>query len=130
VLLKKGEVLLPEMLAKGMQLKTGDTVVLVANNKDGSVNGMTFKVAGVVESLMGPGGRDGYMHIARRRPPCCACPSRRSARWRFASGTSATWTRWPPGLRAVLEPMKNKKGKPMFELHTWDSLPPFTTWCA
>ena len=35
VLLYPGEVLLPEVLAKGMQVKTGDTVVLVANNKDG-----------------------------------------------------------------------------------------------
>jgi hypothetical protein len=63
VLLTPGQVLLPEILAKGMGIGTGDTVVLVANNKDGSVNGMTFVVAGVVESLMGPGGRDGYLHL-------------------------------------------------------------------
>ncbi|MDY0312803.1 MAG: ABC transporter permease, partial [Desulfobacterales bacterium] len=62
-ILAPGEVVLPEILAKGMALKAGDTVVLVANNKDGSVNGMTFIVAGMVESLMGPGGRDGYLHI-------------------------------------------------------------------
>ncbi|MCA1786645.1 MAG: ABC transporter permease, partial [Desulfobacteraceae bacterium] len=54
-LLTPGQVLLPEILARGMGVKTGDTVVLVANNKDGSVNGMTFIVAGMVESLMGPG---------------------------------------------------------------------------
>ena len=68
-LFNKGEVLLPEVLAKGMAVKTGDTVVLVANNKDGSVNGMTFKVAGVVESLMGAG-RPGWLpaHRGRRRP--------------------------------------------------------------
>jgi putative ABC transport system permease protein len=63
ILLTTGQVLLPETLARGMDIQTGDTVVLVANNKDGSVNGMTFEVAGVVESLMGPGGRDGYLHI-------------------------------------------------------------------
>jgi len=41
----------------------GDTVVIVATNQDGSVNGKQFKVAGVLESATGPGGRDGYVHI-------------------------------------------------------------------
>ena len=31
--LKKGEILVPELLAKGMKVKKGDTIVLVANNK-------------------------------------------------------------------------------------------------
>jgi hypothetical protein len=38
-------------------------VVLVATNKKGSVNGMTFLVQGILESISGPGGRDGYIHI-------------------------------------------------------------------
>jgi putative ABC transport system permease protein len=63
LLLEPGQVLLPEVLAKGMGIQVGDTIVLVAHNKEGSVNGMTFSVAGVVEGLMGPGGRDGYLHI-------------------------------------------------------------------
>jgi len=29
-------------------------------------------------------------------------------------------------LRDILEPMTNKQGKPMFELHTWDQLTPFS----
>ena len=124
VLLKKGEVLLPEMLAKGMQLKTGDTVVLVANNKDGSVNGMTFKVAGVVESLMGPGGRDGYLHIddaaalLRMAPPEISEVAVRVKDFGRVDQVAAR-------LRAELEPLKNQKGKPMFELHTWAQLTPF-----
>ena len=59
--LKKGEILVPELLAKGMKVKKGDTIVLVANNKNGSVNGISLKVAGIVEKINGPGGRDGYM---------------------------------------------------------------------
>ena len=46
-----------------MKVKVGDTIVVVATNKDGSVNGKQFIVAGVLESATGPGGRDGYIHI-------------------------------------------------------------------
>ena len=38
-LLERGKVLIPEIIARGMKLKPGDTVVLVATNLDGSVNG-------------------------------------------------------------------------------------------
>ncbi len=46
-----------------MNVKVGDSIVLVANNKDGSVNGKTFTVSGVLEGISGPGGRDGVIHI-------------------------------------------------------------------
>lgn len=59
----KGSIIVPEILAKGMNVKKDDTVVLVANNKNGSVNGINVKVAGIVETISGPGGRDGYIHI-------------------------------------------------------------------
>ena len=61
--LKKGEILVPELLAVGMKVKPGDTVVIVTTNKDGSVNGKQFKVGGILESAQGPGGRDGYVHM-------------------------------------------------------------------
>lgn len=59
----KGELLVPMLLARGMKVSVGDTVVLIATNKDGSVNGKTFVVRGELESVTGPGGRDGYIHI-------------------------------------------------------------------
>jgi putative ABC transport system permease protein len=62
-LLNRGEVLIPTVLARGMKVKPGDTVVLVATNRDGSVNGKTFTVRGVLESISGPSGKDGYIHI-------------------------------------------------------------------
>jgi putative ABC transport system permease protein len=62
-LVKRGHIQVPELLAKPMDLKPGDTVVLVATNRDGSVNGKTFVVQGIMESISGPGGRDGYIHI-------------------------------------------------------------------
>ncbi len=123
-LLKKGEVLLPEVLAKGMSVKTGDTIVLVANNKDGSVNGMTFKVSGIVESLMGPGGRDGYLHIedaaALLRMETLEI-SEVAARTKNLEQLEAISAH----LRDILKPITNKQNKPMFELHTWDQLTPF-----
>ena len=123
-LLKKGEVLLPEVIAKGMQVKTGDTVVLVANNKDGSVNGMTYKVAGVVESLMGPGGRDGYLHIADAKD-LLRMPQMEVSEVVVRVENFDALPTIAQAVSDTLTPMKNKKGKPMFEVHTWDELSPF-----
>ena len=61
--LKPGKILIPELLAKGMKVKVGDMVVIVATNQDGSVNGKQFIVAGIFKSVTGPGGRDGYLHM-------------------------------------------------------------------
>ncbi|MCK7513541.1 MAG: hypothetical protein MZV70_62310 [Desulfobacterales bacterium] len=36
---------------------------MIATNKDGSVNGKQLRVSGIIESVTGPGGRDGYVHI-------------------------------------------------------------------
>lgn len=124
VLLEKGEVLLPEVLAKGMAIQTGDTVVLVANNKDGSVNGMTFKVAGAVESLMGPGGRDGYLHIddaaALLRMEALEVSEVAVRADEFDQLAAVAQRLW-----GELAPVTNPQDRPMYELHTWDQLTPF-----
>ena len=60
---KPGHVVLPLTIAAGLNLKIGDDVVLVATNKEGSVNGITFKLSGVSENIMGPQGKDGYIHL-------------------------------------------------------------------
>jgi putative ABC transport system permease protein len=62
-LVKPRHIQVPELFAKAMGLEVGGTVVLVATNKDGSVNGKTFTVQGIMESISGPGGRDSYIHI-------------------------------------------------------------------
>jgi putative ABC transport system permease protein len=61
--IKKGEILIPALLERGMKVKIGDSIVIVATNKEGSVNGKQFVVAGVLDGITGPGGRDGYIHI-------------------------------------------------------------------
>ncbi len=65
--LDKGKLLIPALLARGMKVEVGDTVVVIATNRDGSVNGGNFVVGGILESATGPGGRDGYMHIEDAR---------------------------------------------------------------
>ena len=66
-LLKPGEILIPTLLARGMGVKVGDSVVLVATNRDGSVNGRTFTVRGIMEAVSGPSGRDAYIRIEDAR---------------------------------------------------------------
>jgi putative ABC transport system permease protein len=61
--LERGKILVPKLLAQGFGAKVGDTVVVIATNRDGSVNGKTFLVSGILESATGPGGRDGYIHF-------------------------------------------------------------------
>jgi len=58
VLLEPGQILVPELLARGMKVKIGDTVVVVATNRDGSVNAKTLSVSGILDGISGPGGRD------------------------------------------------------------------------
>jgi putative ABC transport system permease protein len=62
-LIKPGEILIPVLLARGMNVKVGDSIVLVATNREGSVNGKTFTVRAILESMSGPSGRDGYIHV-------------------------------------------------------------------
>ncbi|PKN77545.1 MAG: ABC transporter substrate-binding protein, partial [Deltaproteobacteria bacterium HGW-Deltaproteobacteria-1] len=46
--LNRGEIMIPALLAKGLKVKLGDTVVIVATNAEGSVNGKQFIVSGIL----------------------------------------------------------------------------------
>ncbi|MCK5836737.1 MAG: ABC transporter permease [Desulfobacula sp.] len=125
VLLHQGEVILPEKLAKGMKLKIGDPIVLVANNKDGSVNGLNFKVAGIIESVLGPQGKEGYLHIKdaqellRMDTPQVIEVAIRLHDFDRLEKVSAA-------VSSKLSGFINKKGMPEFEIHTWKDLSPFS----
>jgi putative ABC transport system permease protein len=122
--LNKGEILLPELLAKGMKAKVGDMVVIVATNQDGSVNGKQFKVGGILESATGPGGRDGYIHIEDAREVL------RMGEMEISEiairlkdfGKVEAFTR---KLDSLLSGEVNKQGRPTFEVHSWEQLTPF-----
>ena len=123
-LLKPGEILIPELLAKGMKVKVGDGIVLVANNKDGSVNGQNFMVRGILEGISGPGGRDGIIHIDDATSLLrigAAEVSEVAIRLKDIDQLPAVFA----GLQKKLGSMKNQQGQPIFEVHTWESISPF-----
>lgn len=59
----RGEIIISEIIAKSMELKKGDEIVLIGTNAAGSVNGITLKIAGIIELAIGPEGKSGYMHL-------------------------------------------------------------------
>jgi putative ABC transport system permease protein len=122
--LEKGEIWIPELMSKSMKVNLGDTVVVIATNKDGSVNGRQFKVAGVLESVTGPGGRDGYIHLED------AMEVLRMGEMEVSEvairlknfGQLHTFS---DKLERLLSGEVNKEGKPINEVHTWEKLSPF-----
>ena len=123
-LVGRGQIVIPLLLARGMKTKVGDTVVVVATNRDGSVNGRTFVVRGILESVTGPGGRDGYVHIDDARDLLRmneAEVSEIAVRLKDFS----TLERTTGQIRTALEGVSNKEGKPVLETHTWADLSPF-----
>jgi putative ABC transport system permease protein len=114
----------PELLARGMKVKVGDMVVVIATNRDGSVNGKQLKVGGILESATGPGGRDGYVHmedaveILRMEEMEI---SEIAVRLKDFNKLLEAYS----NLEAKLSGELNKEGKPIFEVHTWESLSPF-----
>jgi putative ABC transport system permease protein len=122
--IEKGEILIPVLLARGMGVKVGDAIVIVATNKDGSVNGKQFKVAGLMESATGPGGRDGYVHIEDAAELLRMTEmeiSEIAIRLKNFGKLNSVTDR----LDALLAGEVNKQGKPVFEVHNWEKLSPF-----
>jgi putative ABC transport system permease protein len=122
--LSRGEIMIPTLLAKGLKVKLGDAVVVVATNVDGSVNGKQFIVSGILESATGPGGRDGYLHIedaaeVLRMP---------EAEISEVAVRLKDFSRLPTAVRHLEEQLAgevNKEGRPLFEVHAWEQLSPF-----
>ena len=119
--LKPGEILVPENLMKGLSLKTGDEIVLVATNKEGSVNAVTLRIAGVTENVFGPSGKDGYMHIQDAQTLL------RMDRPEIVE--IAIHLQRFDKLNAVSSQLKKESAVPQapFEVHTWEQLSPFAS---
>jgi putative ABC transport system permease protein len=125
-LVAPGQLLIPDLIARGMKVKVGDTVVLVATNRDGSVNGKNFTVRGVLEPITGPGGRDGYLHqddarelLRMDEPEAMEIAIRLHDLGKLEAVQAS--------LAAKLEKLVNKEGKPMLELHSWKQISPFAS---
>jgi len=122
--IKEGEILIPELLSTGLKVKVGDTVVVIATNRDGSVNGKQFVVGGIIESVTGPGGRDGYMHIKDAMEVLRMDEmeiSEVAIRLKDFSKLNAVSNK----LDEILSKELNKQGKQVFDVRTWEKLSPF-----
>lgn len=122
--LRKGEILVPELLARGLKVNVGDMVVVIATNRDGSVNGKQLRVGGILESATGPGGRDGYVHIEdaveilRMEETEISEIAVRVKDFRKLHEVFGV-------LEAGISGELNKQGNPVFEVHTWENISPF-----
>lgn len=130
-LLARGEILVPELLARGLQVGVGDSVVLIATNRDGSVNGRTLRVRGIIAGVTGPGGRDGYIHIEDARA-ILRSPEAEVSEFVLRARDLAAIPRAVAGMQAALAAAGGgaaaAPGAPPrapFEVHGWDSLSPF-----
>lgn len=123
---KPGEMVVPINLAKGLKLKIGSEVVLVANNKEGSVNGVSLRVGGISDNILGPTGKDGYIHmddaISLLRIEDAEVTQIAIKLKQFDKLNDVY-----EQMKAELMGIKNPAGKPAFEISTWEQLSPFST---
>lgn len=122
--IKEGEILVPELIEKGMKVKIGDSIVVIATNQDGSVNGKQFRVAGILESATGPGGRDGYIHIEDARD-ILRMEETEISEIAIRLHNFSRLHQIYAALQNSLSSQHNSKGKPVYEVHTWEKLSPF-----
>ncbi|TSA48641.1 MAG: ABC transporter permease [Deltaproteobacteria bacterium] len=122
--LKPGGILIPELLSRGMKIKPGDAVVIVATNADGSVNGKQFTVTGVMESATGPGGRDGYIHMDDARE-LLRMDGQQVSEYAVRLKDFGNLAAFGEKLDGLLAQELNQQGKPLFEVHIWEKLSPF-----
>ncbi len=133
-LLKPGEILIPALLARGMKVKVGDTIVLVATNREGSVNGKTFVVRGIMESISGPSGRDGYIRIDDARSLLRMTQpevSEIAIRLRNPAQLDQVYAQLSQELSGIAgndgkSDMAGKGPGAGLEVHTWAALSPFS----
>ena len=124
---KPGFIVIPENVASGMQLKPGSDVVLIATNKDGSVNGLNLRISGISENILGPGGKDGYIHMEDAKTllrmeenEVTEIAVKLKNFYKLETASSS--------LKNDLTQMKSQKsGKPVLEVHTWEELSPFAS---
>ena len=122
--IKQGEIIVPELLAKGMNVNIGDMVVVVTTNKDGSVNGKQFKIGGILQSATGPGGRDGYIHIEDARE-LLRMDEMEISEVAIRLKDFGRLGKFNEKLSGLLSKDLNSQGRPVFEAHTWETLSPF-----
>ncbi len=123
--LNQGQIWIPDTLAKGMKLEVGAQVVLVATNKEGSVNGIPFVISGIVGAMTGPGGRDGYLNI-KDAYQLLRIKGEEYNEIAIRLSSFDKLDESFTNLKNQLSEVKNQNDKPVFEIHTWENLSPFS----
>ncbi|HMM37524.1 MAG TPA: ABC transporter permease [Desulfovibrio sp.] len=122
--LAPGEIVVPLKIAVALGVKEGDSVVLVATNSEGSVNGLTFTVVGFAEDVLGPQGKDGFIHFEDAKNLLRITDqevSEVAVRVKDFQNLDAV----EQGIRKRIAAAHDPEGKPSLELHTWADLSPF-----
>jgi putative ABC transport system permease protein len=121
---RTGGIIIPDLLASGMGVKLGDTVVIIATNREGSVNAAQLTVSGVLDNVTSPSGRDGYVHIddamsllRMEAPEISEIAIRLRDFDRLGPATS--------DLRTGLLQAQGAGQISPIEVHTWEGLSPF-----
>jgi putative ABC transport system permease protein len=125
-LLGPGEILVPMKIANALNVKEGDSIVLVATNREGSVNGLTFSVVGLVEDVAGPQGKDGFIHINDART-LLRIEGEEVSEVAVRVKDFSRLDKVRKQLDARIADFNAPDGKPLLELHSWAELTPFAT---
>ena len=85
-----------------------------------------MKVAGISEGVMGPQGKDGYIHIEDAKTLLRVEGeeiSEIAVRVKDFSKVNETYSQLKPSIFSL----KDDNGKPLFEIHWWEELSPFSS---
>jgi putative ABC transport system permease protein len=99
-------------------------VVIVATNKEGSVNGINLRVGGISENLFGPTGKDAYMHLDDART-LLRIEGDEIGEIAIKLERFDTLKSVFQELSASVGWMLTDEGQPIAEVHTWEQLTPF-----
>ena len=122
--IRKGEILIPELLANGLKVTVGSSVVVIATNRDGSVNGKQLVVGGIISSVTGPGGRDGYLHIEDAME-ILRLDEMEISEVAIRLNDFGRLHDVDERLKRLLSTELDMQGKPVFDVRTWEGLSPF-----
>jgi putative ABC transport system permease protein len=120
--LTPGEIIVPDIIAKGLSINIGDEVILITTNRSGSMNGITLKLAGIIVSTeAGERGRPALMHINDAMSLLRMDEAEISeVAIRVKNGTNKH------ALNAFIKNVKTKLSA-AYEIHPWEKLTPFAS---
>ncbi len=122
---KPGEIIVPDVLIKGLNIKVGNDVVIVATNRHGSVNGVSLKVIGTSEGVIGPQGKNGFIHIDDAKTLLRMDETEVSEvaiRLNRPENTETVFKE----MKKTLSGIKTANGASIYEVHTWEQLTDFS----